>query len=216
MKWLEIWLNAFFHPTIETYSRIISDPKSSLSWGLVWAAITVLVTWVLSPLRELLGGLVANVFGGLKTFYFVSVIGAPVAVILGVLGFVLLTAIMHGLARLFNGAGTFPQLIFCWAVMQLPFVLLAGLVMSIPLGFPPSREFVFSRIGMIIQISKSLVTQCIYLYLFYAQIVAFSAIEKFRIGKGFGIIILSAIVIGIAGACLSNGLQALAMNFLRY
>jgi len=216
MKWFEMWHNAFLRPTIKTYSQIINDPKTSIKWGLIWASITVLITWVIGPLRDLMGGYVVNAFGGRETFLYFSVIGAPIAVILGVLGFLLLTAIMHALARLFKGVGTFPQLIFCWAVMQLPFILFAGLVMRIPLGFPPSREFLFSRIGLIIQIAKLLVALCIYLYLFYTQIVAFSAVEKFGIGKGFGIVILSAVLVGVIGTCLSYGFQVVISNSIRY
>ncbi|MGD2158602.1 MAG: YIP1 family protein [Anaerolineales bacterium] len=214
MKWFEIWRQAFLHPTNETYSRIISDPKTGIKWGLIWEAITILVIWIIGPQRDILGAIVMDNFGR-ETFLYFSVIGAPVAVILGVLGFVFFTAIAHGLAKLFKGAGTFPQLIFCWAVTQLPFILLAGLVLHIPLGFSPSRVFVFSRIGLIIQIAKILVAFCFILYLFFAQIVAFSAVERFGIGKSFGIVILSSIAIGIIGSCLSYGLQAVVMNFLR-
>ena len=216
LNWFEIWRISFLHPTIKTYSRIISDPRASIKWSLIWAAITTLIVWVVGPQREILGGYLANVIGGRQTFFYVSLIGAPVAVILGVLGLVFVAAIMHGVARLFSGAGSFLQLFFCWAVMQLPFILLAGLVVRIPLGFPPSREFLISRIGLIIQYSKLLVALCIYLYLFYAQVVAFSAVEKFGIGKSLGIVILSGVVVGIIGTCLSFGFQAVMMNFFRY
>ena len=108
-SWLEIWQNSLLHPTTRTYSRISSDPRSSIKWGLTWAAITTLVAWAVGPQRELIGGYIANVFGGRETFLYVSVIGAPIAIILGVLGFVLLSAIVHGLAHWFKGTGTFPN-----------------------------------------------------------------------------------------------------------
>lgn len=81
MKLFEIWRNVFLRPTIETYSRISNDPKASIKWGLIWAAVTVLVTWVVGPQRELLGGYVVNAFGGRETFLYFSVIGAPIGII---------------------------------------------------------------------------------------------------------------------------------------
>lgn len=41
LKWFWIWRMAFLRPTIKTYSRIISDPKASTKWGIIWMAVTV-------------------------------------------------------------------------------------------------------------------------------------------------------------------------------
>jgi hypothetical protein len=52
--------------------------------------------------------------------------------------------------------------------------------------------------------------------LFYAQVVAFSAVQKVSIGKGFGILILLVIILSIASVCMSVGFQAMLKNFLHY
>jgi hypothetical protein len=213
LKWFEIWRIAVFHPTIQTFSQIVSDPKASTRRGIIWMGITALIIWIVGPQRDLWWGLVANQFG-LKTASYFVVIGTIVSPILGVIALLINAAMSHGLARLFNGAGTFHQLVFCWGVIQLPFILFSGLAFNLlPYTYSifrllSSNELNFSVMRIILLISVLIAIAGI-LYLFYAQVVAFSAVEKYGIGKGFGILILLAIVLGIASACLSFGFQAM-------
>ena len=215
LKWSEIWRIVFLRPTIKTFSRIINDPKASTKWGVTWMAIIAFIFWFVGPKRAILWGIAADQFGLQRASYFV-VIGAIVAPILGVSALLINAAIAHGLARLFSGAGTFYQLVYCWGVMQLPFILLSGLVINIPSIIPSSHEFTFSTAGMIIQITTLLITIGIILYLFYAEAVAFSAVEKFGVGKGFGILILLGVAVGVVGSCLSYGFQSLSTIFFHY
>jgi hypothetical protein len=215
LKWFEIWRSAFLHPTIKTFSRIISDPKASTKWGIIWMAITSFIAWFVGPQRAILSGWVADNFGPPAVIYFL-LIGAIVAPIFGMVCLLIEAAIAHGLARLFDGAGTFHQLVYCWAVMLLPFILLSGLVMYFPSIFSSSRSFIFSATGRTIQIISLLMLIGVNLYLFYAQVVALSAVEKIGIGKSFGIFILQAIVVVIGVTLLSYGFQALMMNFARF
>ena len=170
LKWLEIWRIALFNPTIKTFTRIISDPKASAKWGITWTAITAIIVWSIGPQRAILSGMVADQFG-LQAISYFSVFGAIVAPILGVISLLLNAAIAHGLARLFDGAGTFHQLVYCWGVMQLPFILLSGLVINFPSIILRSREFTYSTVGLIVQITLVAASGVI-LYLFYAGVVA--------------------------------------------
>jgi len=220
MKWFEIWRNAFFHPTIQTYSQIVSDPKANIKWGIIWMAITTMIIWFVGPQRPIWWGLVADNFGLDAASYFM-VIGTVVSPIIGVSVFIICVALSHGLARLFNGAGTFRQLVFCWGVMQLPFILFFGLALIIPsymysiFRLLSSSEMNSSALGIITLISMFLAVAGI-LYLFYAQVVAFSAVQKVSIGKGFGILILLVIILSLASVCMSVGFQAMLKNFLHY
>jgi len=220
LNWLEIWRMAFLRPTIDTFSRIMSDPKASIKWGIFWSGISTLILWILGPQRTLLWDLVANQFALEAASYFV-VIGTIAFPILGVIAMLINAAISHGLSKLFAGAGTFQQLVFCWGVMQPPFILFSGLALYIlPYLYSifrllSSSETNFSVLRIIYLISLLIAVAGV-LYLFYAQVVALSAVEKFSIGKGLGILILSACVLGIASACLSIGLQAVVLKSLRY
>lgn len=220
LNWIEIWRAAFLHPTIKTFSRLISNPKASYKWGIIWMGITVLIIWLVGPQRDVWIGTVNSIFGPPAVSYFV-LFGGILAPMLGVIVLLINAAIAHGFARLFNGAGTFHQLVFCWGVMQLPFILFSLLAFYfLPFTYwlfrlLSSSEMNFSAMRIILLISVLIATAGI-LYLFYAQVVGFSAVEKFDVGKGLGVLILYALVLGIASACSSYGFQAVLMKFIRY
>lgn len=220
LKWFEIWRIAFLHPTIHTFSKIVSDSKASTRWGVIWAAITALIIWIVGPQRTLWWGLVADNFGLDAASYFVA-IGTIVFPIFGVITFLISVAMSHGLARLFNGKGTFHQLVFCWGVIQLPFIIFSGLTFNIlPYTYSIFRSLTSSEMNFSVMRINLLISVLIalagILYLFYAQVVAFSAVEKFSIGKGLGILILLGIILGIASSCLSYGIRGMLMRPLRY
>jgi len=220
LKWFEIWRSAFLHPTIQIFSQIAGDPKASTGWGIFLMAISGLIVWIIGPQRNLWWGMVADTFG-LKPASLFLIIGTVVFPILGVIALLINAALSHGLARLFNGAGTFRQLVFCWGVIPLPFILITGLASLLPwytysifrmLSSGPTN---FAVLEIILLIS-GLIAAAGILYLFYAQVVAFSAVEKCGIGKGFGILILTAIIISIASSFLSFGFQAMLMKVFQY
>jgi hypothetical protein len=141
---------------------------------------------------------------------------------LGVLALLIYAAMSHGLARLFNAAGTYRQLVYCWGVMQLPFILFSGLAIylipsianAIYRMISPDRTN-YSVLAIILLIAVLIALGGI-LYLYYAGLVAFSAVEKFSIGKGLGVLILLAFILAIVYAGLSFGFQAMLTDYLRY
>jgi len=211
LKWFDIWCLAFIRPTIKTFSQIIADPKAGIKWGIIWMVISTLIIWFAGLQRPLLTAFVTDNFGPQVVFYFLLV-GAIVFALFGVIILLIMAAMSHGLARLFAGAGTFHQLVYCWAVISPPFILLSGLVINLPSLFLSSRSFMFSTTGWTLQFISLLVFTGVNLYQFYAEVVAFSAVEKLGILKGFGILILQAIIISIVVACLSFSFQTLTMN----
>jgi hypothetical protein len=215
LKFFEIWKIIILHPTVKTFSRISNDPKASAIRGVIWMAIASVIVWYVGPQREILSGYAADTFG-LYPYSRFLLIGAFVAPVLGVISLFVNAAIAHGLAHIFKGTGTFHQLVYCWAVTQLPFFLILGLIRLILSIFPSSREFAFSTAGVIYSILLLLVNLGVVLYLLYAEVVAYSAVEGFEISKGFGILILQAIIFAIAGACLSFVTQSIMMNSFRY
>jgi hypothetical protein len=215
LNWYEIWRIALFHPTVRAFSQISNDPQASTSRGVIWAAISSLIAWCIGPQRAIFGGMVADAFGlrSLSSFY---LIGALVAPLLGVGVLLLAAAIAHGFARLLHGAGAFHRLVYCWAVLQLPFILLSGMLVNLPSLLLSPHAAAMSTAGMVIQITSLLLAIGVILYLAYAQLVAFSAVEKFGIWKSLGVLILLAALVGSAGLGLSLGFQAVLRNIHRY
>ena len=215
-SWFEIWRLAFLHPTIQTFTRISSDPKASLKWGVLWSGVTALIIWIASPLRTIYWGLVADQLGLEAGSYFL-IIGTIVFPVLCVTALLINAVISHGLSRLFAGAGTIHQLVFCWGAMQLPFILFSVITYHILYFFYSIfRSFFhietgYSAIGIILLVILSIAVAGI-LYLFYAQVVAFSAIESFSIGKGFGILFLIACILAIASVCFNFGFQSILIK----
>lgn len=213
LNWFEIWRIAVLHPTVKSYSEIINNPKASIKWGTIWIAISTFIAWFTGPQRSLLIGIVWDNFG-LKAVPYFLIIGAVISTVFGVIVLLITSAISHRFAVLFGGEGTFHQLVYGWAVIQPPFILLSGLATHFPSIFPSSRSFFLSTAGWTIMIISLLMFIGINLYQLYAGVVAFSAVEKLGIWKSFGILILQAVVVGIAVTCLSS-FQALIMNFTR-
>lgn len=213
LNYLEIWRLAFLRPTLKGFARIVSDPKAGIKWGLVWAAITSFVVWLVGPYGILVSGLITNTFG--YDLNATLLVGAIVAAILGPIGMLMFAALVHGFSRLFDGAGSIGGLVYCWAVMQVPFIAAAGLAGHLTALFPRTREFFYSPAGTVIAFASLIAVACVYLYLLYAQIVALSAVEHFGIAKGFGVYILVTLVGAIAWGLLSGGVQVLFENALR-
>jgi hypothetical protein len=213
LKWFEIWRIAILHPTVETFSRIISDPKAGIKWGIIWIAISTFIAWFFG-----LQSVVVNNFAAqfpYQAYSNILLVGAIVASIIGVIALLFAAAISRGLARLFGGAGTFYQLFYCWAVISLPFTLLSVLGFRFPYLIPSYSSFIFSTAGMIIQAISLMICVGVNLYQLYAMIVALSAVEKLGIWKSFIILILQAFAVGVAITCLCSGFQALIMNYAR-
>lgn len=212
LSWLEVWRLALLRPTAETFQRISGDPKASIKWGLFWAAAASLTIWFLGPQRAVWNGVVINNFGLQAADYFLW-LGAVAAFIISAIGLLVDAAIAHALARLFGGSGAYPRLVYCWGVILPPFVLLSVLVSRFPSLFPPSRELIFSPAYRVILFASLLLFIVVYIFLFFVQVVALSAVERMGFWKGFGVLLLQAVLAAILGACLSNTLPELVMNF---
>lgn len=208
LGWFETWRVAFLHPTVKTFSRIISDRKASIRWGTFWMATAACLAWLLGPLRPVVWGWAANNFGMLSPWS-VAATGAVVAPVWGAITLLLGAALAHALARLFQGRGTFRQVVYCWGILPLPFVLLAVLLLQVPWIFPQWRGTSGSTAPIAFTIGKLSAAAIVVLYLTYAQVVAFGAIEGFGAWKAFGVLVLLSFMLGIFGACLSMGSRAL-------
>lgn len=211
LKWFEIWRIAILHPTVETFSRIISDPKANIKWGIIWMAISTFVGWSVGPQTMIVNNFAAQF--PRQAYSDIRFVGAIVAPIIGVIALLFVAAVSHGLARRFGGAGAFHQLFYCWAVISLPFTLLSGLAFRFPYFLPSYSSFIHSAAGIIIQIISLVMCVGVNLHQLYAVVVAFSAVEELGIWKSFIILILQAIAVGVAITCLCSGFQALIMNY---
>jgi hypothetical protein len=213
LNWLQTWRAVLLHPNARTFTRIANDPKAGLKWAFLWMAVTSILTWFFGPQGSTVKGWGMTFFGP-KTGLILLVIGALVAPLLGGFALLLEAGISHGLARLTGGTASFRRLVFCWAVLSTPFALLAGLVALFPALFPRSHTFQFSGVGLFVQVITLVLLAAVYLYQFYACVVAFGALEGFGFWKSLGLILVQAVVLGIALPCLASGFQSILRQIL--
>lgn len=211
LNWTEIWWIALLHPNTKSHSTIINDPKAGLKWGIIWSAITSTLIWFVNPLREVWVGLINNNFG-FQTASIFKILGAVASPIIGILTLLFFAAFAHNFTRLFGGQGKVKILVYAWAVIQFPFFILIGLARLIPYLLPASRGYPFSATDIILQFVPLAIMSLVLLYLLYVQIVAFSAVEGFSIGKGLGILVLITLVISILGVILGYGVREFLLN----
>jgi len=164
--------------------------------------IASLLVWFGGPQRPLLTGWVAT-FVGLDSVLPFLLIGAPLAVALGVISLMITAAISHGTARLFGGVGAYHQLVFCWGVIPPPFALLAALAQYLLPLLAASLASPFSSAWIALQFATLFILAAILLYLTYVQVVTYSAVEQIGVAKGLGILVLQALILGVVFGCLS-------------
>ncbi len=208
LNWIEIWRLSILHPTTGTFNRIINDQKTGIKWGVIWMAVVTLIAWFVGPQRYLISGVAADNFGQ-RNGNIILLVGGIVAPLFAVVVLLINAAILHGVANLFGGTGIYNQLVYCWGVMLMPFILLAGIVIRLPMLFPSTREFTSSHTGIIVQMIAFILFIGVNLYQFYAMMVAFSTVEKLGLWKSIGIFIMTTFVIVVVFNLLSAGFQAL-------
>ncbi len=213
MNWIRIWWELFIHPTNATYTRIMGDPKASLTWGVAWMAVSGLVAWLIGPQRATLQGLVITNFGPAANNYFL-VFGSLAASISSVLGLLLVSAVAHSLSRLFQGAGTYRQLVFCWGIMPVPFLVFLYWIGYIPWLLRFVGVYSLPRAGIVVSLIYLFIILMVILYLIYSQVVAFSAVEQVGLGKGFGVIIIVGVILGIVGFFASLAYRVILTNII--
>ncbi len=212
LKWPDIWKLAFLHPNVRTFARIGSDRKVSIRWGLIWMALTACVAWLVGPLRLFVWGWLADVFG-MQSPWPVTAVGAVAVPLWAAIALLFNASLAHGLARLFHGMGTLRKLVYCWGVLQPPFVVLALLVLSFNTS-PYSTAHGVSSVGVVLLIAQLVAAAAALLYMAYAQVVAFAAVEGFSFWKGLGVILLLSLALGLISAWLSSALgRSLAYVF---
>ncbi len=210
----QTWINALTKPNEATYAAIANSPNASTTNAIIWVAIG---SWISSFLTILApnAGLqdlqrilqqqgVNNQFtndlgagGGIGARLIQLVCGAPIAAILGVIGFIISVALIQWVARMFGGHGTFDKLAFTFAAITAPLSVVTGLLSL--LGAIPFIGFCFSLLGLAVAI-----------YAVVLEVIACKAVNGFAsYGPAVGSVLIPGLVIGLLCCCLAFGIAAL-------
>ena len=71
-------------------------------------------------------------------------------------------------------------------------------------------------LAIVFTIAKMVAATLVILYLIYAEVVAFGVVQRFSLWKGFGVLVMLYILLGIIAACLSTALRWLLVSAYAY
>lgn len=204
-EWFSVWRDAVTKPSEQTYSRIALSPNAKLTTALLWVFLGSLVNFFLASLvqgaamRQMMqnsnfgtdgfpaagGGLVA------------AICGAPIAAVISVVLFALVTGIVQLLAKMFGGRGTYDQLAYSFAAIATPFSVISGVIAL--LSAIPFAGACFGVLGLLVG-----------LYVIVLEVMAVKGVNQFGWGQAIGSLLLPVFALF---CCVSIGvigiLQAL-------
>ena len=205
MSLVETWMAAVTKPNEGTFAQIAAQPGATTSKALLWVFVASLLTTFTSLIaqavsfgRQAGGGWtqflppeIAREFPveAMPSFGFGTVIcGAPVGAIFSVLMFVIVTALIQWVAKLFGGTGSFEKLIYAFSAIMVPYSIVTALL---------------TLIGIIpfIGILTGLISFGLAIYVFVLDVLAIKAVNSLDTGKAVGSLLLPGLVFFLFICC---------------
>jgi hypothetical protein len=145
LAWYEVWLSVLINPSENSFLFILADPKLSLDRGIIWVFCATLIQYLVAfglfmvvwlPLLQKVtasAGLTMDLAASIRNAsLLLFVIGVPVLTSVYTLMFALQMGILHLIAKLFGGRGTYEHLVFASAAYQAPLLLISIVAVFIP------------------------------------------------------------------------------------
>ena len=202
LAWYQVWLSVMGSPSEKSFHFILSDTKLSMDRGLIWMFCAALVQYIVVagllyfvwvPLFRNLAvdaGLDLDVNAVIGGMGLLGLILIPIGASAYTLFFALQSGILHLIAKLFGGRGSFEQLVFATAAFQAPL-----LIISIVAVFIPYLNFC---LGPILAI-----------YGLLLMINALKAVYRFGTGSAVVVLFLPGIIFIIIGCVAGFVLQGM-------
>jgi hypothetical protein len=202
----QTWMKAWTKPSEQTFADIAASPNAKSTTAFLWVFIGSLVSAFITSLipnpavtqyMEQFG-----FDGGARTTFgstlFTAICGAPVAAVISVIAFAILTGVVQWVAKMFKGQGTFDQLAYAFAAITVPFSLISG-VLSLLGAIIPYVGFCFGLVGLVAGI-----------YALVLQLMAVKGVNRFGWGEAAG----SCLLPGLVFACCIAAIVVGAVSFL--
>lgn len=209
--WLPVWIKAVTKPNEQTFIDITEHPDAKAKTAYIWvfiagtlsgiiqafaAAITT-ATGAVSPLQQIPGleqyipqstggggSVGAALIGGLC--------GSPLAGLLSVAIFALGVAIVQWIAKLFGGTGTYEKLLYAFAAIWTPFMVVSS---------------VFALLGLIpfVGYCTGIISFGLFIYYLVLLVMAVKGVNRFGVGQAIGSVFIPGCVVFIICACVVIG-----------
>jgi hypothetical protein len=130
--WQDVWLQAITRPDVVVYRALLRDPQASPHRAYTWIFLGVMIGFVIQ-------GLMAKIFtvnftqeaySNLSTV--LLIVCAPVAGVLGIIAFLVASAIQQFVAVLLGGTGRFEDLLYLYAAFAIPLTLIQAALALVP------------------------------------------------------------------------------------
>ncbi len=197
MPWYTVWTEVITHPSRDTFRRILADPTASPNRAYIWVAVLSFIFGSLQAVFYQVTGV--SPLGNARPVSpaVLLLCGAILAPLFAVIGLALGTAILHGIAKLLGGIGTYNPLVYCLGAAQAPMSIASYLLTFITL--------VLSRGGT----TGSLASLCVVpfslavgIYAIVLQVLAVDEVEKIGTGKAVLTVLIPTIILLLIVGCI--------------
>ncbi len=217
---LTIWQSVLFSPSVETFARF--REQADLMRAVIWVAISGLVTGVaqavvmatgggrignMEQLRQILPEELASELPEMAAQAAPNIGAAlcsvPAGAVGGVIGLFIGVGLIHLVAKLLQGQGTYTETFFLYAAAAAPIAIVLGIIQLIGGLFN-----LIPVIGPIFAILVGLVSFVIGIYSLVLSAMAIAAAHRFSLGKGFAAALIPGAVILLSCCCITGILIA--------
>jgi len=200
LSWFDTWIRAVTKPSVANFEEIARDPGASLGRAYLWVALASIISSLISTLVITLQGTFSSLMSeqmgeGVGGILFGSSIGTilcgvPILVIVGLIGFTIITGVIQLIAKLLGGVGTFTAT--AYVVSAIGFSL--GIVTSLLtlLNIIPFLACLTAPILIALGI-----------YGIALQVIAVKAVHQFGWGSAVISVLGLVILLAILGACVA-------------
>ena len=196
MPWYDVWIDVTTAPSRDTFRQILADPAASPFRAYLWIGLVSLMFFFLQ-------GLVLQVTGsevldqslpGMTTW--VLLCGGIAAPVVAVVGFMISTGILHFIAGLLGGRGSYDDLAFSMGAIQAPLTIFSGLISVI--------TTLFSASGSVspLLIVMALLSLALGMYALVLQVLAVSVAEKMGTGMAALAVLMPLFLVMVLTGCL--------------
>lgn len=217
---MTIWKSVLLSPSVETFARFREE--ADLMRAVIWVAISGLVTGVaqavvmatsggaagnIEQLREILPPEVASELPEMAAQAAPSIATAlcsiPAGAVGGVIGLFIGVGLIHLVAKLLQGQGTYTETFFLSAAASAPISIVMGVIQLIGGVFN-----LIPVIGTILAVLIGLVSLVLGIYSLVLSAMAVAAAHRFTLGKGFAAVLIPGVVMMLFCCCITGALIA--------
>lgn len=213
LSFFNVMLKAYTGPSTANYRRLARNPGAGAGTAYLWVAIAAMISSLISTLmfqifptyqfQDLIDQFGLDLG---RTFEFAPrtgglgiitslICGVPVAAIFGVIGFAIISGLLHLIATLLGGKGDYGRLAYLLAATSVPFSILSGLIAPIP--YLGCLTFLLS------------------LYVIVLEVLAIEGVHQFGIGKAIITLLIPMAAIFLLAMCVAALVVAILIPVIR-